>query len=120
MSQQTMRGMRLGSQSLESERGVSYSERTTYKYICPNAHQLELNFANDAELPQSWQCRKCAEQALLEVEGQVIKLETSIEREGRSHWEMLLERRTREDLQEILQERLDYIRTRRAKGQADL
>ena len=37
----------------------------------------------------------------------------------RSHWEMLLERRSRDELEEILQERLEYIRARRKAGEAD-
>jgi hypothetical protein len=50
----------------------------------------------------------------------MIKLDASELKVPRSHWEMLLERRSREELEEILQERLDYIRARRAGGQADL
>jgi len=36
----------------------------------------------------------------------------------RSHWDMLLERRTRAELEELLQERLDYLRAR--KGQTKI
>jgi hypothetical protein len=53
-------------------------------------------------------------------DGKRITLDASDDKTPRSHWEMLLERRTREELEEILQERLDYIRARRAGGQADL
>jgi predicted metal-dependent hydrolase len=53
-------------------------------------------------------------------DGKLIALDLVEDKTPRSHWEMLLERRTREELEEILQERLDYIRARRAGGQADL
>ncbi|MFM1992614.1 MAG: hypothetical protein RL600_442, partial [Actinomycetota bacterium] len=53
-------------------------------------------------------------------DGKRIKLDAAEDKVPRSHWEMLLERRSREELEEILQERLDYIRARRAGGQADL
>ena len=50
----------------------------------------------------------------------MVTLEAREDKIPRSHWEMLLERRSREELEEILQERLSYIRARRAGGQADL
>jgi len=120
MSQQTMRGMRLGAQSLESERGVNYSERANFTFVCPNGHSSELTFAAEAEIPQTWQCKSCPQQAVLLEEGKQVKLEHAEEKAPRSHWEMLLERRSRDELEEILVERLEYIRARRAKGQADL
>jgi hypothetical protein len=33
----------------------------------------------------------------------------------RSHWDMLLERRTRAELEELLEERLSYLRARRGQ-----
>ena len=115
MSQQTMRGMRLGAQSLESEVGVVYTPRANHLYQCPKGHQTSVVFALEAELPESWQCKTCSEQGMLITEGQVMDVNFE-ERTGRSHWEMLLERRTREELEEILQERLAEIRARRASG----
>ena len=120
MAQQTMRGMRLGTQSLESELGVNYSARVTHSYQCVNKHVSEMIFSADAEIPQTWQCKNCTAQAVLLEDGKLVKLEASEDKTPRSHWEMLLERRSREELEEILQERLDYIRARRAGGQADL
>jgi hypothetical protein len=120
MSQQTMRGMRLGAQSLESELGVNYSARTVHTYQCANDHVSEITFAADAEVPQVWQCKNCPQQSVLVEAGKKVELELVEEKAGRSHWEMLLERRSREELEEILQERIEYIRGRRAKGQADL
>lgn len=120
MAQQTMRGMRLGTQSLESERGVNFSARASHSYQCANEHVSEMVFSADAEIPQTWQCKSCTEQATLLKDGKRIKLDASENKVPRTHWEMLLERRTRDELEEILQERLDYIRARRAGGQADL
>ena len=71
-------------------------------------------------MPEFWQCRQCSEQAALVKDGKFVELEVSHDRPGRSHWEMLLERRSREELEEILQERLEYIRDRRSAGKADL
>ena len=120
MAQQTMRGIRLGAQSLESEVGVNYSPRNKYNYQCSNGHISELVFAHDAELPNSWQCKACPSQAVLLTDGKLIKLEIDELKTPRSHWEMLLERRSKEELEEILQERISYIRARRKAGKADV
>ena len=120
MAQQTMRGIRLGSQSLESERGVNFSARVSHSYECFNQHVSQMVFSADAEIPQTWQCKSCSNQAVLLEDGKMVKLDALEDKTPRSHWEMLLERRSREELEEILQERLSYIRARRAGGQADL
>jgi hypothetical protein len=120
MANQTMRGIRLGAQSLESEIGVSYSPRTKNSYQCPNGHLSELVFAQDAELPKTWQCKSCPSQATLLTDGKLMKLEIDELKAPRSHWEMLLERRSKEELEEILKERISYIRARRKAGKADV
>lgn len=120
MAQSTMRGMRLGTQSLESEKVVAYSERATYDYRCANAHDTSVVFAAEAELPQTWQCKQCNGEGVLLEDGKKVILEPTEDKTPRSHWEMLLERRSREELEEILTERLEYIRARRKAGEADI
>lgn len=120
MSQQTMRGMRLGTTSLESEVGVSFSERSKHVFQCGNEHKTEVVFAADAELPDTWQCRICSHPAARLADGKGMVVEIEPVAAPRSHWEMLLERRTRDELEELLQERIDYIRSRRASGKAEI
>lgn len=120
MAQQTMRGIRLGAQSLESEVGVTYSPRTKQTFQCPNGHLSEIVFAKEAELPNFWQCKSCQQQAQLLTDGKLLKLDLDELKTPRSHWEMLLERRSKEELEEILKERLSYIRARRKAGKADI
>lgn len=119
MSQATMRGMRLGTQSLESEVGVRYEARTNFTYQCPQGHLSELVFAAGAEAPQTWECKSCSREAILLADGQMVTLDAFDEKIPRSHWQMLLERRSLDELEEILQERLDYIRARRSGGKVD-
>jgi hypothetical protein len=76
-------------------------------------------FAAEAEVPQTWQCKSCANEAILLADGKEVVLENVEDKTPRSHWEMLLERRSRDELEEILQERLEYIRARRKAGEAD-
>lgn len=117
---QTMRGMRLGSQSLESEIGVELYGRVAHSFRCPNGHETPVNFAIDAEPPVTWPCSACALEAGLVRDGEVV-VEIAAETSGpRTHFEMLLERRSREELEELVQERLAVMRARRARGEADL
>lgn len=120
MAQQTMRGVRLGAQSLESEIGVDYSPRTKHAYQCKNNHLNEISLAQEAEIPNTWQCRSCPETAHLLTDGKVIKIEFDELKTPKSHFEMLLERRTKQELEEILKERLSYIKARRKAGKADI
>ncbi len=120
MAQQTMRGIRLGTQSLESDVGVSYSPRTKYQFLCPNGHSSEIVFAQDAELPETWQCKSCSELGTLLKDGKPITLSINEIKTPKSHWDMLLERRSKVELEVILKERLAYIKARRKAGKADI
>jgi hypothetical protein len=120
LAQQTMRGIRLGNQSLESEVGVSYSPRTKYEFLCPNGHSSEIVFALDAELPETWQCKSCSEFGTLLKDGKPKTLSLQEIKTPKSHWDMLLERRSKVELELILKERLAYIKARRKAGKADI
>ncbi|MEN9989795.1 MAG: hypothetical protein RL508_774 [Actinomycetota bacterium] len=113
MSQQTMRGMRLGAASLENERGVHMEARKTYSYQCALGHVSDLKFAANAEAPETWECKTCSREAILLQDGIQVELAFHEEKIPRSHWQMLLERRTVEELEVILEEQLLELRARR-------
>ena len=54
---ESMRGMRLGIQSLESDRGVELSERQTIDFRCSAGHEFSMVFSLTAELPDTWSAR---------------------------------------------------------------
>lgn len=117
MADRSLRGIRLGAQSLQSEEGVVFMERTETTYECEScASTTTLMFAADAEPPQKWECRTCGAEAVLRVNGEVITPDPVEEKVARSHWDMLLERRTRAELEELLEERLAFIRARRGSA----
>lgn len=120
MAQQSMRGIRLGSQSMESEIGVDYFPRKTYRFKCGNGHLTEIALAKDAEVPISWQCRSCSLTAVLMQKGKRVELADDELRSPKSHFEMLMERRSKAELEELLKERISYIRARRKAGKADI
>lgn len=121
MSQQTtMRGMRLGASSLESDRNVRFEERAHYNFQCALGHVSDIIFAANAEAPETWECKTCSREAIRLIDGSAMELTFHEEKTPRSHWEMLLERRTIEELEEILDEQLANLRARREAAAAKL
>lgn len=117
MADRSLRGMRLGAQSLQSEEGVTFSPRKKSVYRATDGTTFEVVFSSDAEVPTMWLSPKSGlEGRLMDEAGELVEhveVETKV---PRSHWDMLLERRTRPELEELLQERLGYLRARRGKG----
>lgn len=117
---ESMRGIRLGSQSLESERGVTFEPRIAAEFVCANNHKFLIHFSQEAILPETWDCSSCSMPAIRLVDGVPIQVTVTTADEKRSHYDMVLERRTRDELEELLNERLAQIRLRRMSGSADL
>jgi thioesterase domain-containing protein len=112
----TLRGSRLGAISYEDERGVVLAERQTVRYACPTGHDIEMVFSTEAEVPDVWECSKCGAEALL-VDGSNAERKTA--KAPRTHWDMLLERRSVAELEQLLEERLSLLRAGALTG-ADL
>lgn len=114
MADRSLRGIRLGAQSLQSEDGVVFHERAQYTYSCTACgRDTTLTFAADAEIPQAWECRTCGAEALLRIGDGTATVDHSDDKVARTHWDMLLERRSIPELEELLEERLAFLRSRR-------
>lgn len=107
MADRALRGMKIGANSLESDVGVEFAPRMEARYHCPNGHSIVLPFAVGAAVPALWECR-CGAEALLQ---DATRPEPKPARRQRTHWDMLLERRTVPELEELLAERLDLLRS---------
>ena len=112
MSDRVLRGTRLGAVSSESDRHTEFAPRLRTVYDCPNGHETVVPFAAEADIPSSWECKLCGAPALLR-DG--APPEEKKGKPARTHWDMLLERRTRAELEELLEERLQYLRARRGE-----
>jgi hypothetical protein len=102
-----MRGTRLGAQSLESDTGVQPAARQDVTYHCPNGHTMTVPMSVEADVPPLWECR-CGSMALRE------NTDVPDEKPGkpaRTHWDMLMERRTTAELEVLLEERLELLRS---------
>ena len=109
MSDGALRGTRLGATSYETDAHVELAPRQVVTYDCPNGHTISMPFSVEAEVPYSWECRCGAEAIMRDGE----KPEEKPTKHVRTHWDMLLERRTIEDLEELLAERLGLLRDSR-------
>jgi hypothetical protein len=82
-------------------------------YACPKGHDFEVPFADDAEPPATWECRLHGNESKL-FDG--VDLEPKKIKPPRTHWDMLLERRSIPELEELLDERLAELRGRRSRS----
>lgn len=116
MADRSLRGMRLGAQSLQSEEGVEFSPRKRSVYRTDDGSTFSVMFAAEAEVPEVWQSPKSGKEGrLINDEGELVQTEEAESKAPRTHWDMLLERRTRAELEELLEERLAYLRARRGQ-----
>ena len=107
MAERTLRGARLGGQSFEDERGIEFAARQRVAYVCAHGHEFEIPMAAEADVPFTWECPRCgAESRQRDVEAP----ESKLDKPARTHWDMLLERRSEKELEDILTERLELLR----------
>ena len=111
MAERALRGTRLGATSYENDRNTDLAPRQDVAFDCPNGHHFSVPFAAEAELPPTWECRVCGAIAIAAT-GESPSPKKA--KPPRSHWDMLMERRTVEDLEAVLAERLEIIRERRS------
>lgn len=113
MADRTLRGSRMGTTSYEIDRNTDLAPRRCAAYLCLRGHTFTVPFADDADVPSTWECR---------LDGTTANLTGGEEpdarkaRPQRTHWDMLLERRTVADLEEVLAERLEHLRDRRGSS----
>ncbi|MGI8578469.1 MAG: RNA polymerase-binding protein RbpA [Nocardioidaceae bacterium] len=103
----TLRGSRLGGTSFEDESGIEFAPRQRVIYDCANGHEFEIPMAEEAEIPFTWECPRCGAESRQRDGSQP---EAKSEKPARTHWDMLLERRSMTELEDILSERLELLR----------
>jgi hypothetical protein len=111
MAERTLRGSRLGSVSYETDRNTELAPRQQADYRCPHGHLFTVPFSGEADAPPTWECRLDGTTAHLEGAAQP---QSKASKPPRTHWDMLMERRTIADLEEVLEERLEVLRERRS------
>ena len=112
MAERALRGTRLGATSYENDRNTDLAPRQEVAFDCPKGHRFTVPFSAEAEIPVNWECRVCGSLAMTAT-GDVPAPKKA--KPPRSHWDMLMERRSMADLEEVLAERLAVIRGQRGE-----
>lgn len=110
MSERSLRGTQLGSRSLESEVGVEPAPRQLVEFVCEDGHRFKVPFSTDADVPDTWNSGTHG----IGMRVGVSEVEEEDAKPARTHWDMLMERRSMEELQVILEERLAIRRGEKA------
>lgn len=115
MAERTLRGARIGATSLQGEHGIEFAPRRRVEYLTERGTRFTVMFEQDADAPPEWFNPRSGELGFLDDEaGRAARAEfEEKEQNQRTHWDMLIERRSREELEELLQERLKLLRERR-------
>lgn len=107
MADRALRGMKIGANSLETDVGVDLAPRIEAIYDCPDGRTIIIPFAAEADIPPVWEAPGGGEALLRDA----TRPEPKPTKRVRTHWDMLLERRTEKELQELLDERLELLRS---------
>ena len=107
MAERTLRGARLGGQSFEDERGIEFAARQQVGYRCPRGTSSRSRCRSRPTSPRPGSASAAAPRRC-SVAG--IEPEVKVEKPARTHWDMLLERRSEKELEDILKERLELLR----------
>lgn len=96
----------------EAERGEA-APRQAVSYFCSRGHDAVVTFAVEAVVPDSWDCPKCGLPAGRDQEN--APPATKIE-PYKTHLAYVKERRSDQEAQDILDEALQLLRSRRKSG----
>lgn len=110
MADRSLRGSGLGVRSFEDESSIEFAPRQEIGFDCPAGHHFTRIFAQEAELPTSWECPRCGQ---LSRRSDGVAMILKEEKPARTHWDMLRERRSIAELEDLLAERLDLLRSKK-------
>lgn len=109
-----IRGSRVGAGPMgEAERGES-APRQHVVYFCAHDHQSVVTFAVEAQPPASWDCPRCGLPASLDSDNPPPppRIEPY-----KTHLAYVKERRSVQEAEEILDEAVRLLRSRRKSGE---
>ncbi|MDR0959917.1 MAG: RNA polymerase-binding protein RbpA [Propionibacteriaceae bacterium] len=83
-------------------------DRVTLSFACEHGHTFDLTFSSEAELPAQWDCPHCGKMAD-RTDGTPHPDEAPA-KPVRNAWDRLRERRSIDDLDALLSERIEEMR----------
>lgn len=100
----------------EAERGDT-APRHRVSYWCAHGHESRPSFALDAQVPDSWDCPRCGLPASIDSHNPPPVPRTE---PYKTHLAYVKERRTDAEAKQILEEALQQLRERVARGEVIL
>ncbi len=111
MAERALRGTRLGATSYENDRNTDLAPRQEVAFDCPKGHQFHRAVLRRGGAYPLTGNAGFAVRSAVTAAGDVPTPKKG--KPPRSHWDMLMERRSMADLEEVLAERLAVIRGQR-------
>jgi hypothetical protein len=106
MRDDSLKGTSVSGVSTDDDEQVRFSPRFDAIYVCPNGHVTTVTLSTDAEVPPDWNCDECSEIALLRNSDVEAANRDVTRNKPSTTWDKLLERRSEEELERMLNERL--------------
>ncbi|MTA05983.1 MAG: RNA polymerase-binding protein RbpA, partial [Actinobacteria bacterium] len=115
MSNKRMQGTRLGSISSETEEGVEFVDRQNVTFRTADGEEFVVTFMTGVELPYDWRSPRSSNIGRrLDAKGKPIQGDDpnapTPAAPTVTHWEQLMKRRTIEELEIILHDRIIAMR----------
>ncbi|AYW78372.1 RNA polymerase-binding protein RbpA [Propionibacterium acidifaciens] len=109
-----IRGSRVGAGPMgEAERGET-APRVQVAYYCANGHVTRPSFAQDAEIPEDWECTRCGLPASRDQQDPPPRPRAT---PYKTHLAYVKERRSDKEAAAILKEALANLKKRRRSGE---
>ena len=106
MAGKSLKGSGLGSRSLADGAGVELAARQDIGFVCPNEHEFAITFSAEADVPTEWECPRCG---AVSKRADGVTSEPKEEKPVRTHWDMLRERRSIEEIRRRLRALLEGV-----------
>jgi hypothetical protein len=95
---------------VEVDRDTDLADRVIARFACTRGHEFTVQFAADADLPASWNCRQHSVEDCRRIDATANTPTAGKHKPARTHLVMLHERRSQEDLETLLADTLSAIR----------
>ncbi len=114
MAGRAIRGFSLQVPSFQPEEGVEFAKRVVVLYKTSSDQTFRVTFSEEAEVPTTWPSPISGEEGiLLTAAGRRVPHAALDTKHERTHMDMVRERRTEAELEDILQWRLGMLRAKR-------
>ncbi|WP_415646479.1 RNA polymerase-binding protein RbpA [Stackebrandtia soli] len=113
VSGNAIRGTRVGGGSPSVPERGEPAPRQFVDYWCVNGHQTRPSFSVRAQIPETWECRRCGLPAGTDRDAPP---EPPVQRPYKTHVAYVMERRSAEEGEQLLAEALAALRARRGEA----